>query len=92
MKNGKLIRSLEKDWDMILFDNTASYSYCAAMVSKIDSIVIVVKVGQTDKKALNNTIIKKCKCTHWWVVLNAVNIKTVMVHTTTIISTIIITV
>ena len=55
---GELIKSLEEDWDMILFDSPPLVAVTdATMVSKeIDSIVIVVKVGQTDKKAFEHTI------------------------------------
>ena len=49
---GELVKSLEKDWDMVLFDSPPLVAVTdATMVSKeIDNIVIVVKVGQTDKK------------------------------------------
>ena len=53
-----LIKNLEKQWDMILFDSPPLVAVTdATMVSKeIDRIIMVVKVGQTDKKAFNHTI------------------------------------
>ena len=47
-----LVRILEEDWDMILFDSPPLVAVTDAnMISKeIDQIVLVVKVGQTDKK------------------------------------------
>ena len=53
-----LIKSLEEQWDMILFDSPPLVAVTdATMVSKeIDRIIMVVKVGQTDKKAFDHTI------------------------------------
>ena len=53
-----LIEKLEKSWDIILFDSPPLVAVTdATMVSKeIDKIIIVVKVGQTDKKAFDHTI------------------------------------
>ena len=52
-KMSKLIKNLEKEWDIILFDSPPLVAVTdATMVSKeIDSIIIVVKVGQTDRGA-----------------------------------------
>ena len=57
-KMGDLIRKLEQGWDVVLFDSPPLVAVTdATMVSKeIDSIVIVVKVGQTDKKAFEHTL------------------------------------
>ena len=78
-KMGELIKSLEKDWDMILFDSPPLVAVTdATMVSKeIDSIVIVVKVGQTDKKAFEHTIqsLRNVNAPIGGVVLNAVTHK-----------------
>ncbi len=53
-----LVKKLEKDWDMILFDSPPMVAVTdATMISKeIDQIVLIVKVGQTDKKAFRHTI------------------------------------
>ena len=74
-----LIYNLEKDWDMILFDSPPLVAVTdATMVSKaIDCIVIVVKVGQTDKKAFEHTIqsLRNVNAPIQGVVLNAVTHK-----------------
>ena len=79
IKMGELINALEKDWDMILFDSPPLVAVTdATMVSKeIDSIVIVVKVGQTDKKAFEHTIqsLRNVGAPIGGVVLNAVTHK-----------------
>ena len=78
-KMSALIKDLEKDWDMILFDSPPLVAVTdATMVSKeIDSIVIVVKVGQTDKKAFEHTIqsLRNVSAPIGGVVLNAVTHK-----------------
>ena len=78
-KMGDLIKILEQDWDMILFDSPPLVAVTdATMVSKeIDSIVIVVKVGQTDKKAFEHTIqsLRNVGAPIGGVVLNAVTHK-----------------
>ena len=74
-----LINDLEKEWDMILFDSPPLVAVTdATMVSKaIDCIVIVVKVGQTDKKAFEHTIqsLRNVSAPIQGVVLNAVTHK-----------------
>ena len=79
IKMGELIKNLEQDWDMILFDSPPLVAVTdATMVSKeIDSIVIVVKVGQTDKKAFEHTIqsLRNVGAPIGGVVLNAVTHK-----------------
>ena len=54
----ELVKKLEKDWDMVLFDSPPMVAVTdATMISKeIDQIVLIVKVGQTDKKAFRHTI------------------------------------
>ena len=78
-KMSALIKDLENDWDMILFDSPPLVAVTdATMVSKeIDSIVIVVKVGQTDKKAFEHTIqsLRNVSAPIGGVVLNAVTHK-----------------
>ncbi len=78
-KMSDLIRSLEKNWDMVLFDSPPLVAVTdATMVSQdIDKIVIVVKVGQTDKRAFEHTIqaLKNVKAPIGGVVLNAVTQK-----------------
>ena len=75
----ELINNLEKEWDMILFDSPPLVAVTdATMVSKaIDCIVIVVKVGQTDKKAFEHTIqsLRNVNAPIQGVVLNAVTHK-----------------
>ena len=53
-----LINELENEWDIILFDSPPLVAVTdATMVSKaIDKIIIVVKMGQTEKKAFEHTI------------------------------------
>jgi len=53
-----LVKQLENDWDMVLFDSPPLVAVTdATMISKeIDQIVMVVKVGQTDKKAFTHTL------------------------------------
>jgi len=53
-----LVNQLENDYDMVLFDSPPLVAVTdATMISKeIDQIIIVVKVGQTDKKAFAHTL------------------------------------
>jgi len=75
-KMRELIDSLEKEWDIILFDSPPLVAVTdATMVSKaIDKIIIVVKVGSTDKKAFEHTIqnLKNVDAPIGGIVLNAV--------------------
>jgi len=52
------VKSVEKEWDMVLFDSPPLVAVTDAnMISReIDRIVLVIKVGQTDKKAFHHTI------------------------------------
>ena len=54
----KLVKILEQEWDMVLFDSPPLVAVTDAnMISQeIDRIVLIVKVGQTDKKAFHHTI------------------------------------
>ena len=74
-----LINSLEEDWDMVLFDSPPLVAVTdATMVSKeIDQIIMVVKVGQTDKKAFEHTItsLRNVDAPLGGVILNAVTHK-----------------
>ena len=78
-KMGDLIKNLEKDWDIILFDSPPLVAVTdATMVSKaIDKIIIVVKVGYTDKKAFEHTVrsLRNVNAPIGGVVLNAVTKK-----------------
>jgi len=78
-KMSKLIKSLEQEWDLILFDSPPLVAVTdATMVSQeIDKIVIVVKVGHTDKKAFEHTIkaLRNVQAPLGGVVLNAVTHK-----------------
>tara|TARA_Y100000768_G_scaffold62549_3_gene42762 strand:+ start:323 stop:2659 length:2337 start_codon:yes stop_codon:yes gene_type:complete len=75
-KMSNLVQELEESWDVILFDSPPLVAVTdATMISKeIDKIVIVVKVGQTDKKAFEHTInsLKNVNSPIGGVVLNAV--------------------
>ena len=53
-----LVKKLESDWDMVLFDSPPLVAVTdATMISKeIDSIILVIKAGQTDKKAFHHTM------------------------------------
>ena len=57
-KMSHFIKKLESDWDIILFDSPPLVAVTdATMISKeIDSIILVIKAGQTDKKAFHHTI------------------------------------
>ena len=74
-----LVRILEEDWDMILFDSPPLVAVTDAnMISKeIDQIVLVVKVGQTDKKAFHHTIsnLKHIDAPLGGIIMNAVTNK-----------------
>jgi tyrosine-protein kinase Etk/Wzc len=74
-----LLKKLENEWDMILLDSPPLVAVTdATMVSKeIDQIVIVVKVGQTDKKAFAHTItsLRNVQAPLGGVILNAVTHK-----------------
>ena len=75
-KMANLIKQLEKEWDVVLFDSPPLVAVTdATMISKeLDKIVIVVKVGQTDKGAFSRTIelLNNVKAPIGGVVLNAV--------------------
>ena len=75
-KMALLIKKLEKEWDIVLFDSPPLVAVTdATMISKeIDKIVIVVKVGQTDKGAFSRTVelLNNVKAPIGGVVLNAV--------------------
>lgn len=78
-KMSSLIDNLEKEWDIILFDSPPLVAVTdATMVSKaIDKIIIVVKVGHTDKKAFEHTIqnLNNVNAPIGGVILNAVKQK-----------------
>ena len=78
-KMANLIKSLEKEWDIILFDSPPLVAVTdATMVSKeIDKIIIVVKVSHTDKKAFAHTVqsLRSVNAPLSGVVLNAVTHK-----------------
>ncbi len=71
-----LIRKLEKEWDMVLFDSPPLVAVTdATMISKeIDNILIVVKVGKTEKNAFEHTInaLKNISAPLGGIILNAV--------------------
>tara|TARA_Y100000768_G_scaffold97014_2_gene70654 strand:- start:240 stop:2612 length:2373 start_codon:yes stop_codon:yes gene_type:complete len=75
----KLIKQLESDWDMILFDSPPLVAVTdATMISKeIDSIILVIKAGQTDKKAFHHTMtnLKNIDAPLDGIVMNAVTSK-----------------
>ena len=75
----ELVRALEEDWDIVLFDSPPLVAVTDAnMISKeIDTIVLVVKVGQTDKKAFHHTIanLKNIEAPLGGIIMNAVTSK-----------------
>ena len=75
----KLVKSLENDWDIVLFDSPPLVAVTDAnMISKeIDRIVLVIKVGQTDKKAFHHTInnLKNIDAPLGGIIMNAVTNK-----------------
>jgi len=75
----KLVKLLEQDWDMVLFDSPPLVAVTDAnMISKeIDQIALIVKVGQTDKKAFHHTIsnLKTINAPLSGIIMNAVTNK-----------------
>ncbi len=75
----KLIKKLEEEWDMVLFDSPPLVAVTdATMISKeIDQIIMVVKAGHTDKKAFNHTVssLRNVKAPLGGIILNAVTNK-----------------
>ena len=75
----QLVKLLEEDWDMVLFDSPPLVAVTDAnMLSKeIDQIALVVKVGQTDKKAFHHTItnLKNINAPLCGIIMNAVTNK-----------------
>jgi len=75
----KLVKQLENDWDMVLFDSPPLVAVTDAnMISQeIDQIVLVVKVGQTDKKAFHHTVanLRNIKAPLGGIIMNAVTHK-----------------
>ena len=78
-KMSQFIKKLESDWDMILFDSPPLVAVTdATMISKeIDSIILVIKAGQTDKKAFHHTManLKNIEAPLDGIVMNAVTSK-----------------
>ena len=78
-KMSKLINLLESEWDMVLFDSPPLVAVTdATMISKeIDSIILVIKAGQTDKKAFHHTManLKNIEAPLDGIVMNAVTSK-----------------
>ncbi len=72
----ELIKKLENEWDMVLFDSPPLVAVTdATMISKeIDKIIIVVKVGQTENSAFEHTInaLKNVSAPIGGIILNAV--------------------
>ena len=75
-KLAELIKKLEGEWDMVLFDSPPLVAVTdATMISKeIDKIIIVVKVGQTENTAFEHTInaLKNVSAPIGGIILNAV--------------------
>ena len=75
----KLVRELNENYEMVLFDSPPLVAVTDAnMISKeIDCIVLVVKVGQTDKKAFHHTIsnLKNIDAPLGGIIMNAVTNK-----------------
>lgn len=75
----KFVRQIENDWDMVLFDSPPMIAVTdATMISKeIDQVVLIVKVGQTDKKAFHHTInnLRNINAPLGGIIMNAVTSK-----------------
>ncbi|SVC73410.1 uncharacterized protein METZ01_LOCUS326264, partial [marine metagenome] len=75
----ELVKQLENDWDMVLFDSPPMIAVTdATMISKeIDQVVLIVKVGQTDKKAFHHTInnLRNINAPLGGIIMNAVTSK-----------------
>ena len=75
----QLVKHLENDWDIVLFDSPPLVAVTDAnMISKeIDRIILVIKVGQTDKKAFHHTInnLKNIDAPVGGIIMNAVTNK-----------------
>ena len=58
IRMAEFIKKLEMDWDIVLFDSPPLVAVTdATMITReIDSIVLVIKAGQTDKKAFHHTM------------------------------------
>ncbi|MBA65878.1 MAG: hypothetical protein CMG55_08775 [Candidatus Marinimicrobia bacterium] len=74
-----LVRELEDDFDMVLFDSPPLVAVTDAnMISReIDRILLVIKAGQTDKKAFHHTMmnLKNINAPLEGIVMNAVTSK-----------------
>jgi len=74
-----LVKKLESKWDMVLFDSPPLVAVTDAnMISReIDRVVLVVKVGQTDKKAFHHTFtnLKNIDAPLSGIIMNAVTSK-----------------
>ena len=75
----ELVKTLEEDWDIVLFDSPPLVAVTDAnmILKEIDTIVLVVKVGQTDKKAFHHTIanLKNIEAPLGGIIMNAVTSK-----------------
>ena len=75
----KFVKQIENDWDMVLFDSPPMIAVTdATMISKeIDQVVLIVKVGQTDKKAFHHTInnLRNINAPLGGIIMNAVTSK-----------------
>ena len=79
IKMREFIKVLESNWDMVLFDSPPLVAVTDAnLISKgIDQIILVVKVGQTDKKAFHHTVqnLSNINAPLGGIILNAVDNK-----------------
>ena len=75
----ELVRRLNEEYDIVLYDSPPLVAVTDAnMISKeIDRIVLIVKVGQTDKKAFHHTItnLKNIEAPLGGIIMNAVTSK-----------------
>jgi capsular exopolysaccharide synthesis family protein len=76
----QLVKQLEQDWDMILFDSPPIVAVTdASMISaEIDAIAMVVKAGQTDRAAVDRALdtMRNVKAPLIGVILNGANPET----------------
>ncbi len=79
IRMAEFIKKLELDWDIVLFDSPPLVAVTdATMITReIDSIVLVIKAGQTDKKAFHHTManLKNINAPLDGIVMNAVTSK-----------------
>ena len=76
----KLVKQLEQEWDMILFDSPpiVAVTDASTISGEIDAVALVVKAGQTDRSAVDRAIdtIKNVQAPLIGVIMNGANPET----------------